>query len=66
MASKLALSGIFDNGTSGAIATLIGITTLLGGAGRYGAVLARRPEAEVERATAFGFLVASRLGASLF
>ena len=54
--------GIFTNALSGAVALLLGSTALLGGAARYAAVLARRSEREVERATAFGFFFGIGLG----
>lgn len=55
MAPPLVLGGIFTNGLSGAVAALIGFTGLVGGAGRYGAILVNRDEPDVERATAIGF-----------
>ncbi|HEX4464591.1 MAG TPA: hypothetical protein VH042_08140 [Solirubrobacterales bacterium] len=55
MASHFALSGFFTDDPSGAVAALIGFTGLMGGAGRYGAVLVNRNESEIERATAIGF-----------
>jgi hypothetical protein len=55
MAIQLALGGIFSGGLSGAVAALIGFTGLVGGAGRYGAILLGRMPGEIERATALGF-----------
>ncbi|MGN6215655.1 MAG: hypothetical protein ACTHN7_01685, partial [Solirubrobacterales bacterium] len=49
------LGGIFTEALSGAAALVIGSTGLIGGAARYGAVLAGRTDREVERATAIGF-----------
>lgn len=60
--SNLSLAGIFTSALSGAVATLIGLTGLCGGAARYGAVLANRSEREIERATAFGFFLGFGLG----
>lgn len=58
----LFFAGIFTDGLSGAVALLIGSTGLIGGAARYAAVLARRTEREIERATAFGFFLGFGLG----
>lgn len=58
----LSLAGIFTDALSGAVALLIGSTGLIGGAARYGAVLANRAQREVERATAFGFFLGFGLG----
>ncbi len=57
------LAGIFTGALSGAVAVLIGVTGLFGGAAHYAAVLAGRSEREVERATAIGFFLGSALGA---
>lgn len=57
------VGGIFSEAVSGAVALLIASTGLAGGAARYGAVLARRDEQEIERATAFGFFFGFGLGA---
>lgn len=54
--------GIFSDALSGAVAVLIGVTGLFGGAARYAAVLAGRRKSEVERATAFGFFSGFGLG----
>ena len=59
----LSLAGIFTNALSGAVAVLIGVTGLFGGAAHYAAVLAGRSEREVERATAIGFFLGFGLGA---
>jgi len=58
----LVLAGIFTNELSGAVAALVGFTGLFGGAAHYGAVLAGRSKAEIERATAFGFFFGAGLG----
>lgn len=58
----LSLAGIFTDALSGAVALLIGSTGLIGGAARYGAVLANRTQREIERATAFGFFLGFGLG----
>jgi hypothetical protein len=55
MASSFVFGGIFADGPSGATAVLVGFTGLVGGAGRYGAILVKRNESEVEWATAVGF-----------
>lgn len=55
-------AGIFTDALSGAVALLIGSTGLIGGAARYAAVLARRTEREIERATAFGFFLGFGVG----
>jgi hypothetical protein len=55
MASPFVLGGIFTNGLSGAIASLVGFTGLMGGAGRYRAILQGRTPSEIDRATALGF-----------
>jgi hypothetical protein len=55
MAASFVFGGVFTNGPSSAIAALVGFTGLMGGAGRYGAVLVKRNESEVEWATAVGF-----------
>jgi hypothetical protein len=60
--SNFSFAGIFTDALSGAIATLVGLTGLCGGAARYGAVLASRADREVERATAFGFFLGFALG----
>jgi hypothetical protein len=56
------LGGIFTNAVSGAVAVLVGVTGLFGGAARYAAVLAGRSKPEVEKATAFGFFSGFGLG----
>lgn len=50
-------SSILTGDPPGAVATLVGITSLFGGTARYAAVLAGRLEPDVERATAIGFFV---------
>jgi hypothetical protein len=55
--------GIFTDALSGAIAVLIGVTSLFGGAAHYAAVLAGRTKREIERATAYGFFFGFGLGA---
>jgi hypothetical protein len=59
----LSLAGIFTDALSGAVAVLIGVTGLFGGAAHYAAVLTGRSEREVERATAIGFFLGFGLGA---
>jgi hypothetical protein len=60
--SKFVLAGVFTEALSGAAALLIASTGLIGGAARYGAVLAGRSEREIERATAFGFFFGLGVG----
>jgi hypothetical protein len=55
MASPLFVGGIFTNGLSSAVAVLVGFTGLVGGVGRYGAILLARTPGEIGRATALGF-----------
>jgi hypothetical protein len=55
MAPCLVLAGIFTNGLSGAVAVLIGFTGLVGGVGRYSAILKGLTPSEIDRATALGF-----------
>jgi hypothetical protein len=55
MASPFFLGGIFTNGLSSAVAVLAGFTGLVGGVGRYGAILLARAPGEIDRATALGF-----------
>lgn len=55
MASPFVLGGIFTNGLSGAVASLVGFTGLMGGAGRYSAILRGKTPNEIDRATALGF-----------
>ena len=56
------LGGIFTEALSGAVALVIRSTGLIGGAARYGAVLANRSERDVERATAVGFFLGFGIG----
>lgn len=58
----LVLGGVFADTTSRAATVLLGFTGLFGGAAHYAAVLADRPEREVERATGFGFFLGFSLG----
>jgi len=58
----LVLAGIFTNALSGAATLLIGASGLIGGAAHYAAVLARKTEQEIERATAAGFFLGFGLG----
>lgn len=53
--NALPLAGIFTEVLSDAAALVAVTTGLLGGAARYGAVLAGRTDRDVERVTAFGF-----------
>jgi hypothetical protein len=62
MASPLVVGGIFTNGLSGAVAVLIGLTGLVGGAGRYGAILRGKTPSEIDRTTAFGFFIGLGVG----
>jgi hypothetical protein len=55
MASPFFFAGIFTNGLSGAVAVLISFTGLVGGMGRYAAILLARTPSEIDRATALGF-----------
>lgn len=55
MASSFIFGGIFPNGLSGAIAVLLGFTGLVGGVGRYGAILQGLTPNDIDRATALGF-----------
>jgi hypothetical protein len=55
MALRLVLGAILSGGLSAVVAALIGCTGLVGGTGRYGAILAGKTPGEVERLTAFGF-----------
>jgi hypothetical protein len=55
MALQPVAGEIFAGGLSGVVATLIGCTGLVGGAGRYGAILLGATPDEIDRATAFGF-----------
>jgi len=58
----MTFNGVLTNALSGAIAALVGVTGLFGGAAHYGAVLAGRTKPESERATAFGFFFGFALG----
>lgn len=58
----VAFAGIFTNALSGAITLLIGASSLIGGGAHYAAVLARKTEEEIERATGFGFFLGFGLG----
>jgi Cu/Ag efflux pump CusA len=62
MASPFVFGGIFTNGLSSAVAALVGFTGLMGSAGRYGAILVKRNEPKVERATAIGFFGGLAIG----
>jgi hypothetical protein len=55
MASPFIFGGVFTNGLAGTVASLVGFTGLVGGAGRYRAILQGRASNEIERATALGF-----------
>jgi hypothetical protein len=55
----LVLTGIFTEAISVLAPPLVATTGLTGAASRYAAVLAEKPEYEVERATAIGFFRAS-------
>lgn len=59
---NILLAGIFTEAASDAAALMIASTGLIGGAARYAAVLARRTEREIERATAVGFFAGFVLG----
>jgi hypothetical protein len=59
---KMPLAGLLIDVLSGAVAVLLGCTSLLGGAAHYGAVLANRSEREIERATGFGFFLGAVIG----
>ncbi len=62
MAPPFVLGGIFTNGLSGAVAVLIGLTGLMGGAGRYGAILRGKTPSEIDRMTALGFFIGLGVG----
>jgi hypothetical protein len=62
MASPLVIGGIFTSGFSGAVASLVGFTGLMGGAGRYGTILRGGSPSEIDRATAWGFFVGLGVG----
>jgi hypothetical protein len=55
VASPFVLGGIFTSGFSGSVAILLGFTGLVGGIGRYGAILLGRTAGEIDRVTAWGF-----------
>ena len=57
MAPCFVFGGIFANGLSGAVASLVGFTGLMGGAGRYGAIIRGKTPSEVDRTTALGFFI---------
>ena len=48
---------------AGALAVMVGCTTLGGGLAHYGAVLMGKPKFAVERTTAFGFFIGAAIGA---
>lgn len=62
LTTVFAFGGIVSDVLSGAVAVLVGVTGLFGGAARYVAVLTRRGKPDVERATAFGFFSGFCLG----
>jgi len=66
MASPFVLGGAFTNDPSGSVAALVGLTGLMGGAGRYGAILVNRNESDIERATAIGFFGGLAVGCAVF
>ena len=51
------LFGLFSDPVAETVAVFVGFTTLLAGAARYGAVLARWSDRTVERATGVGFFL---------
>jgi hypothetical protein len=53
---------IFTEALTGAAAVVISSTGLIGGAARYGAVLADRSDREIEKATAVGFFLGLGIG----
>lgn len=55
MALHQVAGAVLAGGLSGVVATLIGCTGLVGGTGRYGAILFGATPDEIDRATAFGF-----------
>lgn len=59
------LAALFTEELSGSVAVLVGFTGLFGGAAHYAAVLARRSDREVERATGLGFFFGGAVGVSL-
>jgi hypothetical protein len=54
---KFTFASILTGDLPSSVATLLGVTSLFGGAARYAAVLAGRSEHDVERTTAIGFFV---------
>jgi hypothetical protein len=56
------LGGVFSIGISSAVAPLIGFTGLMGGIGRYGAILLGRTPKKIDRATALGFFSGFGIG----
>jgi hypothetical protein len=62
MALRILFAGIFSGDISPVIASLVGFTGLVGGVGRYRAILQGRASNEVDRATALGFFGGLGLG----
>jgi hypothetical protein len=62
MAPCFVIGGILTNGLSGAFAAVVGLTGLMGGAGRYGAILRGKTPSEIDRTTAFGFFIGLGVG----
>lgn len=62
MALQHVAGAILAGGLSGVVATLIGCTGLVGGTGRYGAILFGATPEEIDRATAFGFFCGLGVG----
>ena len=58
----IVIGGIFAHELSGAVAVLVALTGLFGGAAHYAAILAGRSERDVERATGIGFFFGFALG----
>jgi hypothetical protein len=56
------LLGLLAEPLAGAVAVLVGFTTLFGGAAHYGAVLAHQPEQTVEYLTGLGFFTGIIIG----
>lgn len=47
---------------AGALAAIVGCTTLVGGMGHYGAVLTRKSKSKIEQMTGLGFFIGLAVG----
>lgn len=61
--SFLPVAGVLTENLSDAATASLAFTGLFGGAAHYGAILAGRRKAAVDRATAFGFFIGIGLSA---